>query len=107
MELNEKTPLFLNGEFEWKLRWHHRKWMERMGGKGYHHPQAHHNPFAVSCPPPLRGDGKTYCDKCHLAMLDFDKLDKGLQAMHSQAVQDAADCHEAFVDYFNSGKKKR
>ena len=68
-----KTELLLaKEELEFKAEVWHRIWMEEKAKDGWHIPTKHLNKFEVA--PPLRGDGKTYCDLCSVNMVPYGAL---------------------------------
>lgn len=82
-------------EIEFKAAWYHERWIEKKQRDGYHHPDVfHNNPRLV--PPPLRDDGRTRCDQCHLQMVSWRELPEKYKPTAREIVRNIPKCNDAW-----------
>lgn len=84
-------------ELEFKAAWWHLKWYEDRLTQGFHPPIKHISPYEVA--PPLRADGKTYCDKCNLNMIPYAQLPEDVKQLDRNIVLGHDDCQKAWEKY--------
>ena len=79
-------------ELEFKAEAWHKVWVADKVKAGFHAPAYHADPCLYP-PARLRGDGKTYCDKCHVSMVDYAQLPEATKASDRAIVlnQDAVE----------------
>ena len=88
LEVSEK-------EIEWKSAWWHERTKALWTSQGLHNPKQHLSNAQI-VPPPLRGDGQTYCDKCSLLFVEYSKLPKHQQDAMVQLALDSNRCQTEY-----------
>ena len=82
-------------ELEWKAEWFGNRFVQERIAYGFHNPQAFHiSPFKVA--PPLRADGKTYCEACDASLVDYKDSDEKNKAHWRKLVAVVKVCEEEF-----------
>ena len=88
LEVSEK-------EIAWKAAWWHERTKALWTSQGLHNPKQHLSNAQI-VPPPLRGDGQTYCDRCSLLFVEYSKLPKYQQDAMTQLALDANRCQTEY-----------
>ena len=86
----------LSKETEFKAAFYQDRALSEKFKSGKHLPKQHNTPYVVA--PPLRADGKTYCDTCDLSMVAYEHLTDAEKQPYRDMVRTAQLAEAAWKD---------